>query len=255
MQIYTNDQANHAADYRPLVIAYRNGAPVHLTDVAEVTDSVEDLRNEGLVNGKPGDPLVCFASPGANIIETVDAVKAELPHLWPPCRPPSTSRSRPIGADTIRASLQDTEWTLMVAIGLVTLIVFLFLRDIRATLIPAIAVPLSIIGTFGAMYLLGFSLNNPVLDGADHRDRLRRRRRHRRARKRHPLHRSGHATGRGRPQRRGRGRLHRDVDQHLAHRRVHPDSVHGRHSRPAVPRVRRDALVRHSHLAGAVADH
>ncbi len=159
LQVYTNDQANLAADYRPLVIAYRNGAPVHLTDVAEVTDSVEDLRNEGLVNGKPGIILLLFRQPGANIIKTVDAVKAELPHLlaaMPAAINVSLAADR---SNTIRASLQDTEWTLTVAIGLVTLIVFLFLRDIRATLIPAIAVPLSIIGTFGAMYLAGFSLN------------------------------------------------------------------------------------------------
>jgi multidrug efflux pump len=159
LQIYTNDQANHAADYRPLVIAYRNGAPVRLTDVAEVTDSVEDLRNEGLVNGKPGIILLLFRQPGANIIKTVDAVKAELPHLlaaMPAAIDVSLVADR---SNTIRASLLDTEWTLTVAIGLVTLIVFLFLRDIRATLIPAIAVPLSIAGTFGAMYLAGFSLN------------------------------------------------------------------------------------------------
>ena len=159
LQIYTNDQANHAADYRPLVIAYRNGAPVHLTDVAEVTDSVEDLRNEGLVNGKPGIILLLFRQPGANIIKTVDAVKAELPHLiaaMPAAIEVSLAGDR---SNTIRASLKDTEWTLMVAIGLVTLIVFLFLRDIRATFIPAISVPLSVVGTFGAMYLAGFSLN------------------------------------------------------------------------------------------------
>ena len=159
LQIYTNDQANHAADYRPLVIAYRNGAPVHLADVAEVTDSVEDLRNEGLVNGKPGIILLPFRQPGANIIKTVDAVKAVLPHLiaaMPAAIEVSLAGDR---SNTIRASLKDTEWTLMVAIGLVTLIVFLFLRDIRATFIPAISVPLSVVGTFGAMYLAGFSLN------------------------------------------------------------------------------------------------
>ncbi len=159
LQIYTNDQANHAADYRPLVIAYRNGAPVHLTDVAEITNSVEDLRNEGLVNGQPGIILLLFRQPGANIIKTIDAVKAELPHLiaaMPAAINVSLAADR---SNTIRASLQDTERTLTIAIGLVTLIVFLFLRDIRATLIPAIAVPLSIVGTFGAMYLAGFSLN------------------------------------------------------------------------------------------------
>ncbi|VTZ49039.1 multidrug efflux system, subunit C [Methylocella tundrae] len=159
LQIYTNDQATVAADYRPLIVAYRNGAPVHLIDVAEVIDSVEDLRNEGLVKGQPGIILLLFRQPGANIIQAVDAVKAELPHLIAAMPAAINITLAADRSNTIRASLQDTEWTLLLAISLVTLIVFLFLRDIRATLIPAVAVPLSIIGTFGAMYLAGFSLN------------------------------------------------------------------------------------------------
>ena len=132
---------------------------MHLADVADVIDSVEDLRNAGLVNGKPGLTLFILAQPGANIIQAVDAVKAELPHL---------TAALPAGIDvsiaadkshTIRSSVRDTELTLTLAIGLVTLTVFLFLRDLRATVIPAITVPLSIIGTFGAVYLAGFSLN------------------------------------------------------------------------------------------------
>ncbi len=255
LQIYTNDQANHAADYRPLVIAYRNGAPVHLTDVAEVDDSVEDLRNEGLVNGKPGIILLLFRQPGANIIKTVDARQggAAAPPS-PRCRPRSTSSLAADRSNTIRASLQDTEWTLTIAIALVTLIVFLFLRDIRATLIPAIAVPLSIVGTFGAMYLAGFSLNilslmaltiatGFVVDDAivvlENVTRYLE---------------AGMRPVEAALARRRRGRLHRDVDQHLAYRRFHPDPFHGRHSRPAVPRIRRDAVVRDSDLARAVAD-
>jgi multidrug efflux pump len=159
-QLYTNDQANHAADYKPLVIAYRNGAAVRLSDVADVQDSVEDLRNEGLANGKASVLVVLFRQPGANIIETVDRVKAELPHLQA-AMPTDVQVTEAIDrTTTIRASLHDTERTLIIAVCLVTLVVFIFLGDVRSTLIPAVAVPISIIGTFGAMYLLNYSLDN-----------------------------------------------------------------------------------------------
>ena len=159
-QIYTNDQATRAADYIPLIVAYRNNAPVRLTDVANVVDSVEDLRNLGLAEGRPAVFAIIFRQPGANIIDTVERVKAELPHLQA-AMPSDIDISRASDrSNTIRASLHDTEWTLVIAVLLVTLIVFLFLRDIRAAIIPTVAVPVSIIGTFGAMYLLNFSLNN-----------------------------------------------------------------------------------------------
>ncbi len=159
-QIYTNDQAVHARDYEPLVIAYRNGAAVHLSDVAEVVDSVEDLRMGGLSNGQRAVILRVFRLPGANIIRAVDAVIAELPRL---------QAAMPRGIDitlafdrsnTIRASLHDAELTLLVAVLLVTAIAFVFLGDARAALVPAVVVPTSILGTFGAMYLLGYSLNH-----------------------------------------------------------------------------------------------
>jgi len=159
-QLYTNDQASHAADYRPLVIAYRNGAAVRLSDVAEVQDSVENLRNAGLSDGKPAVLVLLFRQPGANIIETVDSVKAAIPQLMaalPRDMDLLIANDRTL---TIRSSLRDTEMTLVIAVALVTLVVFLFLRSARATLIPAVAVPVSIIGTFGVMYLLGFSLDN-----------------------------------------------------------------------------------------------
>jgi len=159
-QLYTNDQANHAADYLPLVVAYRNGAAVRLSDVADVQDSVEDLRNEGLSNGKASVLVILFRQPGANIIETVDRVKAELPHLQA-AMPTDVQVTEAIDrTTTIRASLHDTERTLIIAVCLVTMVVFVFLGDIRSTLIPAVAVPISIIGTFGAMYLLNYSLDN-----------------------------------------------------------------------------------------------
>jgi multidrug efflux pump len=158
-QIYTNDQAVKAADYSPLVIAYRNGAAVRLSDVSDVVYSVEDVRNLGLSNGQPSVLVILFRQPGANIIDTIDSVKAALPHLEA-AMPADVNVTIAIDrSSTIRQSLYDTEVTLVIAIILVTLVVYLFLRDIRSTTIPAVAVPVSIIGTFGAMYLLGYSLD------------------------------------------------------------------------------------------------
>ncbi|MGV6873392.1 efflux RND transporter permease subunit [Pseudochelatococcus sp. B33] len=159
-QIYTNEPYRLAEHYRPLIIAWRNDAPVRLADVATVTDSVEDVRNRALFNGEPAVLLTLSRMPGANIIETVDAVKALLPQL---------RASVPAGVDltialdrttTIRASMVDVQFTLLASIALVILVVYLFLRDWRATLIPAVAVPVSLIVSFGAMYWLGYSLNN-----------------------------------------------------------------------------------------------
>jgi multidrug efflux pump len=159
-QLYTNDQATHAADYMPLVVAYRNGAAVRLSDVADVQDSVENLRNAGLSQGNPAVLVILFRQPGANIIDTVDGVKAAIPQLMAAMPADMDLLIANDRTTTIRASLHDTELTLLMAVGLVTLVVFLFLRNARATLIPAIAVPVSIIGTFGTMYLLGYSLDN-----------------------------------------------------------------------------------------------
>jgi multidrug efflux pump len=159
-QIYANDQASKAAQYRDLVIAYRNGAAVRLSDVAEVVDSVEDLRNAGLVNGKPGIAVVLSRQPGANIITAVDTVRAELPRLIA-ALPGDVNLTIAVDrSKTIRQSLADTEKTLIIAVTLVILVVFVFLRSVRAAAIPSVAVPTSIIGSFGVMYLLGFSLDN-----------------------------------------------------------------------------------------------
>src|SRR5580765_2976175 len=159
-QIYANDQARTAAEYAPLIVAYRNGAPVRVRDVAEVKDAVADVRNAGSANGKPSVLLILNRQPGANIIDTVDAVTALLPRL-------RTSIPHAIDLDvmvdrtpTIRASLKDTEKTLLLSVALVIMVVFLFLRNGRATLIPSVAVPVSLVGTFGIMYLFGYSLNN-----------------------------------------------------------------------------------------------
>ena len=159
-QILANDQAKKAADYLPIVLAYRNGSAVRLSDVAEVVDSVQDLRNAGSSNGRPSVLVIINRQPNANIIETVDRVKELLPQL-------RASIARDVNLDlvldrtpTIRGSLRETQRTLVIAIALVILVVFVFLRDWRATLIPSVAVPVSLVGTFGVMYLCGYSLNN-----------------------------------------------------------------------------------------------
>jgi multidrug efflux pump len=158
--IVANDQISHAEDYKPLVVGYSNGAAVRLSDVAEVTDSVQNVRTGGYLNGKRAVTIIIFRQPGANIIETVDRIRAQLPYV---------EATIPLGIDTtivldrtttIRASVDSVESTLLISIGLVIVVVFLFLRNVRATLIPGVAVPASLIGTFAVMYLFGYSLDN-----------------------------------------------------------------------------------------------
>jgi multidrug efflux pump len=158
--VQANDQAKVAEEYKPIVITWRNGAPVRLSDLGDVEDGVQDVRNYGMSNGKPAVLMIIFRQPNANIIEVVDSIFALMPEL---------QATVPAGIDisvamertsTIRASLRDVERTLLISIALVILVVYLFLRSGRATLIPAVAIPISLVGTFGAMYVLGFSLNN-----------------------------------------------------------------------------------------------
>jgi multidrug efflux pump len=159
-EIGANDQLLHAVDYAPLIVAYHNGAPVRLRDVGDAVDSVEDIRSAGYVNGQPAVMVIVFREPGANIIQAVDGVRAALPQV---------SAAIPRGIDirvvidqttTIRASVRDVERTLVVSIVLVILVVFAFLRSPRTAMIPSVAVPLSLVGTFGVMYLLGYGLDN-----------------------------------------------------------------------------------------------
>ncbi len=159
-QIYANDQAKQASEYLPLIVAYRNGAAVRLADVAEVVDSVQDVRNTGISNGKSAVLVLIYRQPGANIIETADRVNEVLPQLQASIPQAIDLKVVMERTTTIRASLRDVERTLLISIGLVILVVFLFLRNWRAALIPSVAVPVSLIGTFGAMYLCGYSLNN-----------------------------------------------------------------------------------------------
>ena len=159
-EIQTNDQLDTAEQYRPLIVTYRAGAAVRLPDVADVQDSVEDLRAVGLVNGRPAVMVIVFREPGANIIDTVDSIRHLLPQLetaLPGGIKLSIVQDR---TPPIRGSLRDVELTLIVSAVLVILVVFSFLRNIRATVIPGVAIGVSLIGTFGVMYLFGYNLDN-----------------------------------------------------------------------------------------------
>src|ERR1700723_4530079 len=158
--IIANDQISHAEDYKPIIVGYHNGTAVRLSDVADVVDSVQNVRPAGYMDGKRAVTLIVFRQPGANIIDTVDRIYAALP---------SVKASIPNGIETtvvldrtttIRASVKNVEGTLLTSIGLVIVVVFVFLRSGRATLIPAVAVPVSLIGTFAVMYLFGYGLDN-----------------------------------------------------------------------------------------------
>jgi multidrug efflux pump len=159
-EIRTNDQLHAAEDYLPLVVAYRGGRAVQLSDVATVENSVEDLRATGMANGKPAVLVIIYRQPGANIIETVDRVRALLPQLEASIPGSMTLSVVMDRTPVIRASLHDVERTLAISVVLVILVVFIFLRSARATLIPMVAVPVSLISTFGVMYLCGYSLDN-----------------------------------------------------------------------------------------------
>ncbi|AXT46237.1 multidrug efflux RND transporter permease subunit [Chromobacterium rhizoryzae] len=159
-QVQANDQATKASDYLPLIVSYKDGAAVRIADVAEVKDSVVDLRNAGLLGQQPAVMLMLFRQPGANIIETIDRVKTLLPQLQASI--PAAIKMQVVmdRSPTIRASLREVERSLLISVALVILVVFLFLRNGRATAIPAITVPVSLVGAFAVMYLAGFSLNN-----------------------------------------------------------------------------------------------
>ena len=159
-QVGANDQARTAAEYAPVVLSYRDGAALRLRDVAEVSDSVQDVRNYGASNGQPAILLFIQKEPGANIIETVAHVRELLPRLQASIPPAIELKVISDRTPTIRASLDEVQRAMAIAVGLVILVVLLFLRSWRATLLPAVAVPVSLAGTFGVMYLCGYSLDN-----------------------------------------------------------------------------------------------
>src|SRR5215472_11614649 len=160
MDVTSNDQLLKAVDYMPLVVGYHNGAAVKLSDVAQVQDSTENIRAAGFVNGNPSVLIIIFRQPGANIIDTVDRVRDAIPSLKASIPTAINVQVVVDRTTTIRASVHDVERTLVISIGLVILVVFVFLRNVRATLIPSVAVPVSLIGTFGVMYLCGYSIDN-----------------------------------------------------------------------------------------------
>src|SRR6185312_5113408 len=159
-EINSSDQLFVAKEYQPLIVTWHNGAAVRLSDIAKVYDGTADYRNDGSANGEPAVTVAIFRQPGANILDTVDRVIQELPALRasiPHSMHIIVSQDR---SPTIRASIHDVEVTLIISIVLVVLVVFAFLRDWRATAIPSVAVPLSLVGTFSVMYLLGYSIDN-----------------------------------------------------------------------------------------------
>jgi multidrug efflux pump len=158
--ISATDQLMTADKYAPLIVAYSKGAPVRLSDIAKVTDGVEDFRNDGYINGVPGIALLMFRTPGANIIATVDKIKAIMPELRGSIPPTVNFFVESDLTQTIRASVRNIQFTLLLTVALVVMVIFLFLRNLWATVIPSVAVPLSLVGTFGVMYLLGYSLDN-----------------------------------------------------------------------------------------------
>ena len=159
-QIQTNDQLTQAADYLPLIVNYQNGAAIRLADVAKVEDSVSNVLNMGMLNNEPAIMLVVFRQPGANIIDTVDRIREAVPRLQQEIPAAINMKVVMDRSPTIRASLREVEHALLLSVCLVVMVVFLFLRNLRATMIPAVTVPVSLVGTFAVMYLLDFSLNN-----------------------------------------------------------------------------------------------
>ena len=233
--VTTNDQLLHAVDYMPLVVGYHDGAAVKLSDVSTVQDATENVRAAGFVNGQPSVLIIISRQPGANIIDTVDRIRAAIPALKASI--PSAIDTQIVldRTTTIRASVRDVERSLMISISLVILVVFLFLRNVRATLIPSVAVPVSLIGTFGVMYLLPLQYRQSVAHGADHFDRLCRRRCDCGHRKYHALYRAGRASHASGAQGRAGNWFYGAVDQYFPGCRVYSDSDDGWHRRPAVP--------------------
>ena len=237
--IGANDQLISGDQYRPIVVAYRNGSPVRLSDVATITDGIENVMQAAWMNLDPAVIVNIQRQPGANIIGVVDRIKKLLPQLQAGLPAAVNVAILTDRTATIRASVKDVEFELMLTIALVVMVIFLFLRNLAATVIPSIAVPLSIVGTFGVMYLLGYSLNNLtlmaltistgfVVDDAivmiENIDRYLGR---------------GRFSARCSAERRRANRIHDRFVNRLADRGADSAFVHGRHRRPAVPRIRR----------------
>ena len=253
-QIGANDQLLSSSDYAGLVIAYKNGAPVKLTDVATVKDDVENMRQAAWMNEVPAVIVNIQRQPGANTIAVVDQIQKLLPQLTSTL-PASVKVSTLTDlTTTIRASVKDVEFSLLLTIGLVVMVIFLFLRSVSATIIPSVAVPLSLVGTFGVMYLLGYSLNNLTLmaltistgfvvdDAIVMIENISR-----------YIEAGRKAAGGGAEGRRA-DRVHDHFADDLADCRADSAAVHGRHRGPAFPRVRGHVQRDDSDVGGRFAD-
>ena len=253
-QIDANDQLVTSKDFQKVVVAYHNGAPVVLSDVAQVIDGVENVKQAAWMNETPAVIVNIQRQPGANIIQVVDRIKTLLPQLQqnlPAAVKVTVLTDR---TTTIRASVKDVEFELMLTVALVVMVIFLFLRNVRATIIPSVAVPLSLVGTFGVMYLAGYSLNNLTLmaltistgfvvdDAIVMIENIVR------------YHRRRTRPAAGGAERRRADRLHDRFADHFADRRADSAAVHGGHRRAAVPRVRDHAERDDSGVGGGFAD-
>ena len=252
--IGANDQLLTSRDYRPLIIAYRNNAPVTLADVADVIDDAENVRQAAWMNDVPAVILNIQRQPGANVIAVVDRIKQLLPQLQaslPASVQVAVLTDRTV---TIRGSVEDVQFELMLSVALVVMVIFLFLRnrggdDHSGRRRTAVA------GRHLRRHVaLGVQPEQPVVDGADHLHRVRGGRRHRHDREHRPLHRAGRRAAAGCAQGGRADRLHHPVPDHLAHRRAHPAAVHGRRGRPPVPRIRDHPGRHHPALGRRVAD-
>ena len=214
--IYTNDQLVRSKDWNDVIVAYRNGGPLRVRDIGQAVTGPQDTKQAAWADGKRSVFLVIYKQPGANVIDTVDKIMAELPRIkasMPPSLDIFTLSDR---TQTIRASVQDVQFTLLLTVALVVMVIFVFLRSLWATIIPSVAVPLALLGACALMWVGGLQPRQSVADGADDFGRLRRRRRDRDAREHHPLHRRGRGAVRGRAEGLARNRLHHRVDQHFA---------------------------------------
>ena len=253
LTINANTQRTNAAEFRSLVIASPNGAPIHLSDVADVQDSVANQNTGSWYDGQRGIILAIQRQPDANTVDVVDAINAKLPQLHAEIPPSVKTVVMNDAAKPIREAISDVKFTLLLTIGLVVLVIYLFTGHLTATIIPGLAVPLSLISTFGMMYVLGYSIDNIAL-GADARRRPRGRRRDRHARKYPAPCRERNAGTRSGNHRCGRGQLHDHLDVGFADRGLHPDPVDGRCRRARLQRIRDGRRHRHRLVGDRVAD-
>ena len=239
--IYTNDQLTKSKDWNDVIVAFRDGAPLRVRDIGQAVTGPQDTTQAAWADGKRGLVLVIYKQPGANVIDTVDRINAELPRLQATIPPAIKIFTLADRTQTIRAAVMDVQFTLLLTIALVVMVIFIFLRNLWATIIPSVTVPLALLGACALMWLVGYSLDNLSLMALDHRGGLRGGRRHRDAGEHHPLRGRGRGAVRGRAQGLARDHLHHRLDQRLADRGADPSPVDGRHHRTPVPRIRRHA--------------